>query len=139
MVKKGASRPTKPKSWPVYAGVGAVCLISLLALLCFASAVLCRVDIPHTLYAGLATALCGISCLLGGVVFGCSAGERGLAHGAVVGVCLFAVLWLAGMLSGQIGFTAFAAIRLAIFVAAGAAGGYWGVLRRGKKHRRRPG
>lgn len=134
MVKKTATR-AKSTIWPVLIATAVVCLGTLFLLLCLAAMLLCRVDLPHSVYGWITIGVCAASCLLGGMVPARMTGENGMLRGALVGLGLFVVVSLLGLAQGRMELTAFAFIRLLILVVCGAAGGYLGILQKERKRK----
>lgn len=109
-------------------GLGVGVLISAVALL-LAAILMTWVDLPQAAVSPISVAALGLGSLVAGLVAARRFGKNGLLIGAVCGLGLFLITWIAGLLSFgsvQLGFALF---KLAVSVLCGAIGGVLGVGR----------
>lgn len=120
-----AYRWVRPLLWGALAGV-AVCLLLLLLM----AAVLAAGDIPKPAVTPLAVSAAVAGAAVGGFVSARLRGENGLVCGALCGLILFLAVMAAGFSLLRQVRGGYALLKLALMLAAGAAGGVIGVGRR---------
>lgn len=117
-----AARLLRPIAWGV--GIGAVACTVLLLI---ASAILTTGAIPQTAVSPIAFAILTVSAFVGGLIAARLSRERGLLTGALVGLLLFLLTAVLGLLILQALDGTSMLLKVALMIGGGALGGVLGV------------
>ena len=120
---------------PVLIGAGAAiaCMLLIMAAVSLVSVIVRSVT--HSSVLPLALAAAGVGCALGGIVCARLERKNGMLYGALVGLAVFAVIWLVGLCFTQPVFGTENAVKLIVLVMCGCFGGYAGSRRKPGRRR----
>ncbi|MDD3429160.1 MAG: TIGR04086 family membrane protein [Oscillospiraceae bacterium] len=106
----------------------AVCgVFTVLVLFTILSFIIASVDIPLYWITPLSTGAGCLAAFVSGIVLARMIGEHGMLGGFLAGLGLFALLFVASLISGQRDFTQLTVIKLIAFSCSGALGGILGI------------
>ena len=111
---------------PVLIGAGAAlaCMLLIMAAVSLVTLMIRKVTTSSILPIALTAA--GIGCLAGGFLCARLTKRGGVLHGALVGLAVFIVIWLAGLFFTRPVFGTENAVKLVVLVMCGCFGGYIG-------------
>lgn len=99
------------------------------------SYLMCNVDIPLFMAVPFATIAASLAALTSSAVLAYTENGKGIIFGVASGLVLFVIFWLCSWISGEIGLTSLAILKLIAFCAAGCIGGILGGFLKDKRQR----
>lgn len=123
---------------PVVVGTGAAIAVALALMAATSLVMVVLRSVTHSALFPLALLAAGVGCFAGAYVCACIKGSRGLPFGAVVGLVMYALILLAGLIFTEPVFGSENAVKLVVLVMCGCFGGYLGGKRaeQGGRYRR---